>query len=198
MTEATHDHEHHHHAEPPDYPSAVAAYRAEKDHAFKHGANSPIPPEEREAFEGLPYFPVNEELVLEGLTLEPYQGDEPSTFQIPTSDNKLRPARRAGTFAFEVDGVSLQLTGYEVGDTPSDGTIFLPFLDGTSGQETYGPGRYLDLAPDDDGTYAIDFNLAYHPLCVFSPNFSCPLTPAENRLPVRIEAGERLAEGSGH
>ena len=115
---------------------------------------------------------MNEDLVIEGLTLEPYQGDEPSAFQIPTSDNKLRPARRAGTFAFEVDGTPLRLTGYEVGDTPSDGTIFLPFLDGTSGKETYGAGRYLDLSPDDDGTYAIDFNLAYHPLCVFSPKFA--------------------------
>ena len=76
--------------------------------------------------------------------------------------------------------------------------VFLPFLDATSGHETYGAGRYLDLEPDEDGTYAIDFNLAYHPSCVYSPRFSCPLTPAENRLPVRIEAGERLAEGAGH
>jgi uncharacterized protein (DUF1684 family) len=74
--------------------------------------------------------------------------------------------------------------------------VFVPFLDATSGKETYGAGRYLDLEPDEDGTYAIDFNLAYHPSCVYSPRFSCPLTPAENRLPVRIEAGERLAEGS--
>jgi uncharacterized protein (DUF1684 family) len=201
MTDDAHEHEHehhHHHAEPQDYRSAVAAYRAEKDEAFKHGKGSPIPPEERATFEGLPYFPVREDLVIEGLTLEPYQGDEPSTFQIPTSDNRLKPARRAGTFSFEVDGVPLRLTGYEVGDAPSDGSIFLPFLDGTSGTETYGAGRYLDLEPDEDGTYAIDFNLAYHPLCVFSPKYSCPLTPAENRLPVRIEAGERLAEGAGH
>ena len=202
MTDDAHDHdhdqEHHHHAGPHDYVSAVEQYRAEKDHAFKHGRGSPIPPAEREAFEALPYFPVNVDLVIEGLSLEPYQGDEPSTFQIPTSDGKLKPARRAGTFAFEIDGAPLRLTGYEVGDAPSDGRIFLPFLDATSGSETYGAGRYLDLEPDEDGTYAIDFNLAYHPLCVFSPNFSCPLTPAENRLPVRIEAGERLADDHGH
>jgi uncharacterized protein (DUF1684 family) len=194
-----HEHEHHHHhAAPMDYPTAVAAYRAEKDAAFKEGAHSPIPADERAAFEGIPYFPVREDLVFEGLKLEPYQGDEPSRFQIPTSDNRLKPARRAGTFSFEVDGTPVRLTGYEVGDQPSDGSIFLPFLDATSGTETYGAGRYLDLEPDEDGTYGIDFNLAYHPLCVFSPNFSCPITPAENRLPVRIEAGERLAEGHDH
>ena len=78
----------------------------------------------------------------------------------------------------------------EVGET-----LFVPFLDATSGTETYGAGRYLDLEPDDDGTWTLDFNLAYHPSCVYDPRFSCPLTPAENRLPVRIEAGERLPEG---
>ena len=75
-----------------------------------------------------------------------------------------------------------------------------PFLDATSGHETYGAGRYLDLEPEDDGTYDLDFNLAYHPSCVYDVRFSCPLTPAENRLPVRIEAGERLPAGydEGH
>ena len=73
----------------------------------------------------------------------------------------------------------------------------MPFLDATSGTETYGAGRYLDLEPEDDGTYILDFNLAYHPSCVYDAIFSCPLTPAENRLPVRVEAGERLPEGYG-
>lgn len=71
-------------------------------------------------------------------------------------------------------------------------SLFVPFLDATSGTETYGAGRYLDLEPEEDGTYTLDFNLAYHPSCVYDIRYSCPLTPAENRLPIRIEAGERL------
>jgi uncharacterized protein len=194
-----HDHEHHHHDGPHDYVGAVQGYRAEKDAFFKSSANSPVPAEDREAFEGIPYYPVNVDLVFEGLDLKPYEGDEPANFEIPTSDNRLRPARRAGTFSFEVDGLPVRLTGYELeGSQGGDGSVFVPFLDATSGKETYGAGRYLDLEPDEDGTYAIDFNLAYHPSCVYSPKFSCPLTPAENRLPVRIEAGERLAEGAAH
>ena len=58
----------------------------------------------------------------------------------------------------------------------------MPFLDATSGRETYGAGRHLDLEPELDGTYALDFNLAYHPYCVYNDDYSCPLTPAENRL----------------
>ena len=193
-----HDHEHHHHEGPHDYRAAVEGYRAEKDAFFKSAPGSPIPDAEREAFTGLPYYPVAEDLVFEGLTPAPYAGSEPSTFQIPTSDGKLRPARRAGVFTFDVGGESRRLTAYELEGAHSDGRLFLPFLDATSGTETYGAGRYLDLEPDEDGTYAIDFNLAYHPSCVYAPQFSCPLTPAENRLPIRIEAGERLAEGGSH
>jgi uncharacterized protein (DUF1684 family) len=164
-----------------------------KDEFFKTMSGSPIPEAERAAFGGLPYYPVDEGLVFEGLSLEPYTGDQPSNFQIPTSDGKLRPAHRAGVLRFELDG-GRQLTAYTF-DGGDGESLFVPFLDQTSGTETYGAGRYLDLEPEEDGTYTLDFNLAYHPSCVYDPKFSCPLTPAENRLPVRIEAGERLAPG---
>jgi len=199
-----HDHDHepgeheHHHDGPHDYVGAVEGFRAEKDAFFRSAPGSPIPLAERDDFTGLPYYPVDVDLVFEGLSLEPYTGAEPSNFQIPTSDGRLRPARRAGIFTFELEGAPRRLTAYELEGAHSDGRLFLPFLDATSGSETYGAGRYLDLEPDDDGTYAIDFNLAYHPSCVYAPDSSCPLTPAENRLPVRVEAGERLAEGSAH
>jgi uncharacterized protein (DUF1684 family) len=203
MTDATHDHDqdhehHHHHDGPHDYVGAVQAFRAEKDAYFRTSAGSPVPAAERDAFPGVPYYPVNVDLVFEGLTLEPYAGNEPTSFQIPTSDGKLRPARRAGSLSFEIEGTPVRLTAYELDGAHSDGRVFVPFLDATSGTETYGAGRYLDLEPDEDGTYPIDFNLAYHPTCVYDPRASCPLTPGENRLPVRIEAGERLAEGAAH
>jgi uncharacterized protein (DUF1684 family) len=186
-----HDHEHHH--EHVDYGDAVRAFRAEKDEYFRTSSHSPLPPDQRASFPGIPYFDVDEAMVFEELTLEPYTGGEPTSFEIPTSDNQLRPAERAGVFRFEVGGIPCSLTAYAFAGRAS-GPLFLPFLDGTTGEETYGAGRYLDLQPEDDGTYVIDFNLAYHPSCVYDMRFSCPLTPAENRLPVRIEAGERLAD----
>jgi uncharacterized protein (DUF1684 family) len=189
------DHEHHH--EHVEYADAVRAFRADKDEYFRTGARSPLPPAERAGFQGIPYFDVDEALVFEELALEPYDGSEPTSFAISTSGDKLRPASRAGVFRFTVGSVPCTLTGYTF-EGDAAGAVFVPFLDGTTGTETYGAGRYLDLEPEDDGTYTIDFNLAYHPSCVFDTRFSCPLTPAENRLPVRIEAGERLAEGHGH
>jgi uncharacterized protein (DUF1684 family) len=81
------------------------------------------------------------------------------------------------------------------------GGIFLPFRDATNGTETYGAGRYLldtaksaDLGPGSEpGSLVLDFNFAFHPSCAFDPKWSCPLAPPENRLDLRIEAGERLS-----
>jgi uncharacterized protein (DUF1684 family) len=187
------DHDHGKHEHVLSYPDAIAAFRADKDAFFGQDPRSPIPAAERATFTGLPYYPVNEDLYFEDLRLEPYTGSEPSDFQIPTSDGKLRPAHRAGVLRFDIDGAARQLTAYTF-DGGDERSLFVPFLDATSGTETYGAGRYLDLEPEDDGTYILDFNVAYHPSCVYDPRFSCPLTPAENRLPVRIEAGERLPE----
>lgn len=196
--DAEHDHEGHVHGEHDHhghehvaYPDAIAGYRDEKDEYFRTAQDSPIPHDQRHDFAGLPYFDVDEALRFEGLALEPYAGAEPVQFQIPTSDGQLRDAERAGVFRFELGGATQTLTGYVFAAGESD-SVFVPFLDATSGRETYGAGRYLDIYPEHDGTYALDFNLAYHPSCVYDPRFSCPITPAENRLPARIEAGERL------
>ena len=183
-------HNHHEHVKVA-YRDAVEGFRQDKDEFFRTDPRSPIPADERGAFTGLSFFPVDEALVFESRTLEPYTGDEPSNFQIPTSDGKLRAAHRAGVLRFDLEGETRQLTAYTF-DGGDGESLFVPFLDRTSGSETYGAGRYLDIDPDEDGTYELDFNLAYHPSCVYDPRFSCPLTPAENRLPLLIKAGERL------
>ena len=107
-----HEHEHEHDFEPLDYTEAVEAFRAEKDHYFRHGDESPLPPDARETFGGLAYYPVDPSLVFEGLTLEPYDGSEQTSFMIPTSDGRLRPAKRAGSLHFEIDGKQRSLAGY--------------------------------------------------------------------------------------
>ncbi len=195
MTDHEHHDDHDHDHEQVDYATQVEAFRQSKDAFFRDSPSSPIPHEARHDFSGLPYFAVDEALRFESLTLQPYEGNEPSTFQIPTSDGQLRPASRAGTFTFDFDGAPRRLTAY-VFDGGHSHSLFLPYLDATSGTETYGAGRYMDLEAEEDGTYVIDFNLAYHPSCVYDAKFSCPLTPAENRLPIRIVAGERLGENA--
>jgi len=187
------EHAEHHHTL--SYADAIRQYRADKDAHFRTGHASPVPAGERAAFTGIPYFPVDESFIAEGLVLEPYAGDEPVRFEIPTTDGRLRPAERAGVFRFALVGYPQRLTAYRMASADGEAgeTLFVPFLDATSGTETYGAGRYLDLEPDEDGTWTLDFNLAYQPSCVYDPRYSCPLTPPENRLGLRVEAGERLA-----
>ena len=196
MTEHDHDHDphdHDHHEHSMSYEDAVGQFRQDKDAFFKGADHSPIPADERGAFTGLPYFAVDPAYYFEDLRLQPYTGSEPERFQIPTSDGQLRPAHRAGIFTFDLAGEPRTLTAYVLNDGDPT-SLFVPFLDATSGTETYGAGRYLDLEPENDGTYVLDFNLAYHPSCVYDSIFSCPITPPENRLPIRVEAGERLSE----
>jgi uncharacterized protein (DUF1684 family) len=187
-----HDHEQHEHHHTISYEDAVGQFRADKDEYFRSSPGSPLPVAEREEFGGLPYYPVDPSLRFDDLALQTYAGDEPVHFEIPTSDGQLRPAERAGLFRFPIDGADRVLTAYTFQGGQSE-SLFVPFVDTTSGAETYGAGRYLDIEPEDDGTYSLDFNLAYHPSCVYDPKFSCPLTPAENRLSIPIRAGERLA-----
>jgi hypothetical protein len=111
---------------------------------------------------------------------------------LDTSDGYQRTARRVAYLDFVLEGQSLTLTGFCIGPTTPD-SLFVPFIDATSGRETYRSGRYLDLEVAPDGSVVVDFNLAYNPYCAYSRAYSCPLTPAENRLLIPIRAGERLA-----
>ncbi len=94
----------------------------------------------------------------------------------------------AGALEFERDGKTWRLEA--LGEPGRE--LFVIFGDRTSGHGSYPAGRYLDLpAPDASGNVVIDFNHAYNPPCAFTPFATCPLTPPENRLDLRVEAGEQ-------
>jgi len=182
----------------PGYRAAIERRRADDDDQLR-SADSPLLPEARATFEGLPYYPVDEAWRIAGVTLEPYDGDAPERFEMDATKGAPRPAVRAGRFPFSAAGAEHGLVAYRfVGeDGEVDPRLFVPFRDATTGTETYGVGRYLDVEAADDGTWTLDFNLAYHPTCAYNPRFSCPITPAENRLAIAVRAGERLPAGGG-
>lgn len=163
--------------------------RAEKDDFFKNSHHSPLGHGNHSNFGGLDYFDPNPNLVF---TVQVQPGDG-SEIQIPTSDEREKVYKTFGTVAFDVGNTPVELTLYDTGHPG----LFLPFRDSTSGDSTYGAGRYMDVAPNDDGTVTIDFNLAYNPSCVYGDGFSCPLPPINNWLQVAIEAGEKNYRPSG-
>jgi uncharacterized protein (DUF1684 family) len=174
---------------PPSYPEEVAAHRAEVD-AFMRGASeSPIPAAQRAAFQPLPYYPIDEQYRVPA-ALRVARGDE--VIEMSTSTGKPRRMRRIGTLAFTLKGQPLTLTAFAEADDTALRRLFVPFGDLTSGMDTYQGGRYLDLDLKGSGVYELDFNRAYHPYCVFNPEYECPVPPRENRLKVPILAGERM------
>ena len=174
---------------PPSYPEEIAAHRAEVD-AFMRGASeSPIPAGQRAAFQPLRYYPIDEQYRVPA-ALRVARGDE--IIEMSTSTGKPRRMRRIGTLAFTLKGQPLTLTAFAEADDTALRRLFVPFGDLTSGMETYQGGRYLDLDLKGSGVYDLDFNRAYHPYCVFNPQYECPVPPRENRLKVPILAGERM------
>ena len=164
--------------------SQLSNFRKQKDQFFAKDPHSPLSQEQKADFTGLNYFPENPDL---RLVTEIKRFEGPESIRIQTSTGETQPYTKYGRLHFKVDGQKASLTLY-IG---KDGHPFVPFSDATSGKETYGAGRYLEPDELGDGTYLIDFNLAYNPWCAYSPDYSCPLPPVENQLTVPILAGEK-------
>jgi len=160
----------------------LEAFRREKDEFFRHGPDSPLTPDQQRAFRGLKYFPENPAL---RLMVQVERFPEPDSVPMQTSTGDVREYERFGRFSFTVEGLPAQLTVYrnELG-------FFLPFVDSLAGGETYGAGRYLEPTELPDGRFEVDFNFAYNPYCAYNENWSCPITPAENRIKAPVRAGE--------
>ncbi len=177
---------------PPDqgnYSSRIAADRAKKDAAFAE-SDTPIPFDAHARYLPLAYFPIDPAFAVPAAFVEDPPAARPR-LQMDTSGHQPRMMERLGTLSFTLRGQLLHLAAYrEVGETTDQ--LFVPFADLTTGKETYGGGRYLEIARSRTGIYVVDFNLAFNPYCVYNPTYDCPYPPKENRLPVAITAGEKV------
>lgn len=178
---------------PEEYETRLREERARKDEFFTDHPRSPIPATDREEFAGLSYFPPDPDYRFE-LPLQEHE--DPERLTIETTQDGNQTYQRVGEFRFEVDGETGVLQAYRA--DPEEDRLWVPFRDGTNGEETYSAGRYLDLETEnrtDDGDWILDLNRAYSPFCAHSEAYECPIVPSENWLDVRIEAGEKASEG---
>jgi uncharacterized protein (DUF1684 family) len=166
--------------------------RDEKDEFFASHPHSPIPQAEREEFEGLEYFDPNSAYRVTA-TIH-LVDDEEDVYRMETSTGGEQRYHKVAELAFEIDGETLSLAGYRQAGEERE-SLFVPFRDKTTGQQTYGAGRYMELEAEgdlEDGQeIPVDFNLAYSPFCAYSEQYACPLPPEENWLETTIEAGEK-------
>ena len=165
---------------------SLKTLRAEKDTFYAHHPQSPLTTGQKQNFKGLNYFPENQSLHLEvNVEFSPIQ----DSVMIQTTGGRPQAYQRLGRFKFVVDGQSAELTIFQ-----NQHGYFLPFVDSLAGKETYPAGRYLEPEKLPSGKFLVDFNLAYNPYCAYNDQWSCPITPAENRLKVAIRAGEKIFE----
>lgn len=176
----------------PDAPSAWAQWCATRAELYARHPQSPVEPSDRAGYTGPPVFPYDPALRLFA-SLAPAEGE---TLDLPAGADgsvAITPFARTQGLANPLGG---ELTLYWINGY--GGGVFLPFADATSGQESYGAGRYLldtikgaDLGSLPDGRVILDFNFAYAPSCAHSPRYICPLAPRENRLKAAVRGGER-------
>ena len=166
---------------------ALIRFRKEKDEFFRSGDDSPLPHGRREGFTGLGYFGPDPSFRFEA-RLRRYS--DPASVMMVTSKGTRQLYNRVGYFEVTLDGKPLRVQAFQSAER-DDPNIFVPFRDGTSGKESYGAARYLDLEVEHDDRYALDFNYAYNPYCAYSDDYVCPLPPQENWLSVPVNAGER-------
>jgi len=192
-----------------DPPTAWEAWRRERETLYRTHPQSPVPAAERDAFRAH-HWPYDDRLRWTVAVDAPAAASPPAGVATAFGGLAIAPVElpNSGAESPAFDRIGVVRLPLPDGDATLPlfwmrgyaGGLFLPFLDATNGNETYGAGRYLldtaksaDLGGDPaSGTLVVDANFAFQPSCAFDPRWACPLAGAESRIPARIEAGERL------
>ena len=173
-----------------DPAAAWTAWREGRDRLFRDHPQTPLEPGTAELFRGLEYFGYDPAFRVPAAV----EREQEHLLRLTVSSGEPIAFRRFARAVFALSGTACELPLYWLEGYA--GGLFLPFADATSGEHTFGAGRYLlDTAKGADlgvaeGRLVLDFNFAYNPSCAYRASWSCPLPPAESRLPVAVRAGE--------
>lgn len=169
---------------------SIVAFQEKMNQHFADSTESPLTKADLVNFKKLEYFTPNENFfVIAKLVRTP----NAKPFEMQTTTSRRPKYVKYGVLHFKLEGKKFKLNVYQNADLPRNplykNTLFLPFTDRTSGVESYGGGRYIDLFIPEGNTIAIDFNKAYNPYCAYNAKYSCPVVPAENDLNIEVKAG---------
>lgn len=172
------------------YIEEIEKYRAGKDEYMKNNPESPFNYKGKVNFEPLNYYDPNPDFVFKSRLFEYEQKD---TIKVFGTKGEERKTVKYGYVKFNHHNTEYKLNVYKGFGDEGEEYYSIWFTDKTTGEETYGVGRYLDfnLNPDNDFIYTIDFNLAYNPYCAYSPEYSCAIPTKEDHIALMIEAGEK-------
>ena len=168
-------------------------YQQKLNAVFKDASKSPLKNKDLKSFKGLDFFPVDSSyIIIASIEKTP---DTPFLGMATNTDEKSY-YRKFGILTFTLKEKEMQLTLYESLEESENPVfedyLFLPFTDETSGSDSYGGGRYMDVFKskiNTNGTLELNFNNTYNPYCAYNDDYSCPLTPRDNHLSMEILAG---------
>ena len=174
---------------------SLAEHRSQIESDYLKSDDLPFDTELRAGFSGFSYFAGDIAYCVEA-SFQPSQDSK--VFAMPSFNGTTLPFRKYGAFHFQLAGAPRTLTAYQRIDLPKGQGqwVLIPFRDATTGHETYGGGRYLEMESPLPARTTLDFNRAFNPLCAYKSTFTCPIPPAENWLKIRVAAGEKTYAGN--
>ena len=160
---------------------------------YKDASTSPLPAYKRKTFKGIRFFPINTQYIVTA-SFKRTPGEK--VIKVPTSGTEIQDYVKYGEAHFNLLGKEYTLGIYQSPELAKKeqykNYLVIFFKDLTSGKETYGGGRYIDLTIPAGNTVTINFNKAYQPYCAYADGYNCPIPPKENYLPVKVMAGVKL------
>ncbi|KGL58717.1 DUF1684 domain-containing protein [Polaribacter sp. Hel1_85] len=173
-------------------------YQKELNASYKDASKSPLKKKDLRKFNGLKFFTVDSSFIVKAKFTKI---ENAPTFEMATTTERKPLYKEYGLLNFTLDGKQHELTIYQSQDDLRDKKykdyLFLPFTDDTSGEESYGGGRYMDVMTTDitaENTVILNFNNTYNPYCAYNDKYSCPLTPRKNHLDIEIKTGIKVFE----
>ena len=170
-----------------------SAYQVALNTVFKDASMSPLKKNDLKNFKGLAFFPIDSSFIVKATFSKK---ENATSFVMKTTTDRIALYKEYGVIKFTLKEGNYELTLYQseedVRNEKRKNRLFLPFTDATSGNQSYGGGRYMDVFKSNintDGTLELNFNNTYNPYCAYNDDYSCPLTPRNNHLSMEILAG---------
>lgn len=172
------------------YIASIEEQRKQKDESMKNDEDSPFNQEPKQHFEPLKYYDVDPDFVFKSKLIEYGTKD---TISVYGTKGEERKVVRFGYVSISFQNKNYKMNVYNGTSRSGENYYSIWFTDKTTGEETYGVGRYLDfeLNADIDFLYTIDFNRAYSPYCSYSPKYSCAVPTKDDYLDIEVKAGEK-------
>lgn len=172
--------------------ASITEFQETINSEFRDPETSPLRGEQLREFPGLQFFEADTSYQVRARLV---RTPEALPFEMPTTTDRLAMERKYGMLYFELAGQPFSLEVYQspelILEPGYENYLFLPFTDETNGKETYEGGRYIDLRIPRGDSLLLDFNRAYNPYCAYNAEYSCPIVPKVNHLPLPVRAGVR-------